>query len=385
MTQKRSLAQHLSGKGPKRILAVDGGGLRGLIALCFLEKIEDMLREKSGRDDDFRLSDYFDLIGGTSTGAIIAGYLATGGKVRELMTLYEQLGHSVFKDPSSLRLLLYGAKFSSKELDKILRTKLAGVRLGDDSIKTGVGIIAKRLDTGSPWMIHNNPKGKYYHSPDDQPNAIPNKNFLLWKIIRASAAAPSYFKPELFEVSEKTTGAFVDGGMSPYNNPSLALFQMATLSAHGFNWQTGADNLLMVSVGTGFPVVKADSEKISKLGASRLALRCLASLAGDCDTLTQTMMQWMSSSPTSWIIDSEIGSLENDSLGGMEWLTYLRYNLCLDKAWIKTHLGVSITAREEKALIAIDKPQNMEKLIELGRKAAEKQFREDHFPERFDL
>ena len=67
--------------GPKRILALDGGGLRGIVSLAFLKRIEALLKERHGDDPDFRLCHYFDLIAGTSTGAIIAAGLAVGMSV----------------------------------------------------------------------------------------------------------------------------------------------------------------------------------------------------------------------------------------------------------------------------------------------------------------
>ena len=59
--------RHLFGPGPKRILSLDGGGVRGVISVAFLERIEAILTEQAGRE--VRLGDYFDLVGGTSTGA----------------------------------------------------------------------------------------------------------------------------------------------------------------------------------------------------------------------------------------------------------------------------------------------------------------------------
>ena len=82
------------------MLALDGGGVRGIVSIAFLERIEELLKERSGRGDDFRLSDHFDLIGGTSTGAIIAAGLATGRTVAEVKDLYEELA------PASLPSLL---------------------------------------------------------------------------------------------------------------------------------------------------------------------------------------------------------------------------------------------------------------------------------------
>ncbi len=66
-----TLLERLTAGGPKRVLALDGGGIRGAITLGILEKIETLLRVQHGRPD-LRLCEYFDLIGGTSTGSIIA-------------------------------------------------------------------------------------------------------------------------------------------------------------------------------------------------------------------------------------------------------------------------------------------------------------------------
>lgn len=69
----RSRDEHLEADGrPKRILALDGGGLRGILSLAILQRIEDVLKARHGDSDEFRLCHYFDLIAGTSTGAIIA-------------------------------------------------------------------------------------------------------------------------------------------------------------------------------------------------------------------------------------------------------------------------------------------------------------------------
>src|SRR6187431_820620 len=93
----RTRDEHYSSDGaPKRILALDGGGLRGILTLGILQRIEDLLRERHGAGEDFRLSHYFDLIAGTSTGAIIAATLALGWKVEELRVKYMSLGERVF-------------------------------------------------------------------------------------------------------------------------------------------------------------------------------------------------------------------------------------------------------------------------------------------------
>jgi patatin-like phospholipase/acyl hydrolase len=64
--------------GPKKLLALDDGGIRGVITLEVLQRIESMLAQQLGAGDTFVLADYFDHIGGTSTGAVIAAGLAKG-------------------------------------------------------------------------------------------------------------------------------------------------------------------------------------------------------------------------------------------------------------------------------------------------------------------
>ena len=79
-----SKEQHLDpNTGPKRILALDGGGIRGVLTLEYLEVIEALLRQLRN-DPNLLLSDYFDLIGGTSTGSIIAAGLACGMSVKDI-------------------------------------------------------------------------------------------------------------------------------------------------------------------------------------------------------------------------------------------------------------------------------------------------------------
>src|SRR5690349_5291501 len=99
-----ALQTRLSSKGPKRILALDGGGIRGAVTLGFLGEIERILAERHEGLNNiekgaFRLHHYFDLIGGTSTGAIIAALLAVGGfSVAEIKEKYRKLGGKIFSD-----------------------------------------------------------------------------------------------------------------------------------------------------------------------------------------------------------------------------------------------------------------------------------------------
>jgi hypothetical protein len=245
-------------------------------------------------------------------------------------------------------------------------------------------IVTKRLDSSSTWVIHNNPQGKFFNAAGSGSRYSGNQGFLLRQVIHASAAAPHYFEPERLRLAEELEGAFVDGGVSPYNNPALQLLLLATLEGYGFKWPLGADKLLLVSVGTGSRRESFVAREVMDMPAAMLALRGLVSLMGDCDALAQTLLQWMSNSPTSWEINSEIGSLSGDLLGGQAWFSYLRYNLQFDPHWMRKHLAVDMEAEQIGRLFEIDAPQNLSELNRLGVTAAAAQVNNEHFPASFD-
>jgi patatin-like phospholipase/acyl hydrolase len=372
----KTLEDHLFGDGPKRILALDGGGIRGIISLRILERIENIVGEP--------ISDYFDLIGGTSTGAIIAAGLAHGWSVKKISKLYGRLGGSIFRG-SVFRLGLLRAKFSAEPLRQALEEAFEDHRLGGPDLKTGLAIVAKRLDTSSPWVLHNNPKGRYF-GPRQGSNSVPNSRYLIRDIVRASTAAPSYFEPEKVRVSADIDGAFVDGGVSPHNNPSLQLLLLACLKGYNLRWELGEEKLLIVSVGTGGWEAKHDPEKLLKQSATANALQSLLSMMDDASALNELLLQWLSNSPTARRIDREVGNLEADVFGNRDpWLTYLRYDAPIEPEWLKRYLPEeNLTERDVERLRKMDRPDSMKLLAKIGEAAAET-VKPEHFPSAFTV
>jgi len=380
----RTRDQHLFDPGPKRILALDGGGVRGILTLQYLKRMEELLGKRAGNDPNFRLSQYFDLVGGTSTGSIIATGLALGWTVEKLETLYNQLAEQVFQK-SIWRQGILQAKFPRTPLMEALTRQFGDRTLGSEDLQTGLMIMTKRLDSGSPWPLMNNPKGRYFDPVSKKGTARPNKDFLLREVVRASTAAPHYFNPERLRIGKGAEGAFVDGGVSPHNNPALQLVLMATTEGFGLKWAVGADQLLLVSVGTGAQEIRLSANEVMDMSSASVSLQALTSLMNDCDAMNQTILQWMSRSPTAWKIDRVIGNLQGDVLGGRELFSYLRYNVVLDREWLQTNLGVDLKAHEVKGLQEMDKPKNMSKLALLGTSASLVQIQPDHFPAAFDV
>ena len=119
--QPKSRDEHLSSDNlPKRVLTLDGGGLKGILTLGILQRIEEVLRQRHGDNESFRLCHYFDLVAGTSTGAIIAGGLAIGMSVEELRKKYLELGERVF-EKSLFRKGFFRAKYDHDKLDEELK------------------------------------------------------------------------------------------------------------------------------------------------------------------------------------------------------------------------------------------------------------------------
>ena len=382
-----TLETRLTAPGAKRILSLDGGGIRGVLTLQYLARMEALLAARSANPDQFCLADYFDLIGGTSTGSIIAAGLSMGFRVSRLQQLYEKLGATIFDKPP-YRFGVFVPKFERAPLVTALKEQFGDETIGSARIRTGLMVMAKRLDTGSPWPIHNNPRGRYFH---ERPGGkgIANKNIPLWQVVRASTAAPHYFEPERLRVAvsegQFVDGAFVDGGVSPFNNPSLQLLMLAIFKGYGFEWPVGSDTMLIVSVGTGGGATPMTADKVTSMSAAEQAARSLAALMTDCDSLVQTTMQWLGRSLNPWTIDREVGDLRQDTLGGREWFTYARYNAILEPEWMQREVGVTLTENEASALRAMDNPDNIADLARVGARAAERQVAADHFPAAFDL
>lgn len=383
--------EHLFLPGPKRILALDGGGVRGILTLGFLKEIERILAERHGNDPNFRLCDYFDLIAGTSTGSIIAASLAQGKTVAEVIELYLRLAKQVFKK-TTFRKGLVRARYDEEALVEALRDELdPECVLGDHRIHTGLLVVSKRLDTGSPWPLGNNPRSRYFQAKEGD-RWISNGAYPLWRVVRASTAAPTFFDPEEIEIASQASkapvkGTFVDGGVSPHNNPALQAFLYATLAGYGLNWSRGADDLLIVSLGTGrTPVERSDPRFAAEAG-----IVALQSLMDDCGALVETILQGLSASPTARRIDGELGDLGGDQIAGKPLLSYLRYDVKLfrdspprdgvDDDPLLSGIGEATLA----AMRSMDDPEPVAELLSLGERAGQARVRPDHFPSGFDL
>ena len=381
--------RHLFCPGPKRILALDGGGVRGAVTVAFLERIEAILSERCG--ERVHLCDWFDLIGGTSTGAIIAGALAMGFTVADTKRFYLEIAPKVFKRPF-WRIMGLQAKFDARALRKEIEAIVGDQRLGSEELATGFCLITKRMDTGSPWVLANNPRAPYWETkqPDPKTGAkgyTGNKAYVLANLVRASTAAPFYFDPEWLPIVEgEKPGLFVDGGVTPHNNPSLFLFLMTIFKAYQLCWKTGPDNLTVVSIGTGSHRDKIVPEELGMGRTARLTIRALTSLMTDIQRFVLTQMQFLGECVTPWWIDKEIRTLEGETPPDGKLFRFLRYDVQLELPWIENELGDrveevfgrNLTEIDVIRMRSMDDPTIIEDVYRLARIAAEKQVKPEH-------
>lgn len=376
---KRTFAEHLDPNvGPKRILACSGGGIRGALTLGYLEQIETELRAKYD-DPKLVLSDYFDLIGGTSTGSIIAAGLSIGMSVKDLVDLYMDLGGKIFGEKRTWWNPLETWKFLKaaydySALEKSLRGVFGDITLESDKIKTGLCIVCKRADTNSTWPIINHPKGQFFDSDIGK-----NKDIPLWQAVRASSAAPTYFAPQMINVGAGQRAAFVDGGVSMANNPALSLLMVATLKGFPFHWKLGAENIEVVSVGTGYTVFAKRAEEIDQAWMGTWATNVPNMLMQDANWQNQIVMQWLSESPTAKEIDMEMGTLQGDVIGGSPQIKYLRYDFPITETDLN---GLGIGNFDEEAVESIADMANAENrqlLYKIGAAAGKKEVEASHF------
>lgn len=366
--------RHLFGPGPKRILAIDGGGVRGVVALAFLQRIERILENQFTRP--IRLCDYFDLIGGTSTGAIIAAGLALGYNAKQVRDFYFKLAPQVFRRPW-LRLPGWQAKFQAGVLARELGGIIGSRELDSRDVQTGLGIMLKRVDTASAWILLNNPSSAYWETPADGA-FIGNRHYSLVNVVRASTAAPHFFDPQEIEiVANEPPGLFVDGGLTPHNNPSLALLLAAILPCHGLRWQTGPDNLTIVSVGAGTFRAGLKTKGRNRSPSAALALRAMIQQINDNQQLILTLMSWFGESSTPWPIDSEIGDLGLVPSPSGPLFRFLRYDLKLETDWLQKSLSETVSDETLRRLRRFDDPETMPMLEEFAQRASEVQIRDD--------
>jgi predicted acylesterase/phospholipase RssA len=328
----------------KRLLSIDGGGLCGLIPAEALILIERQLDEITG--SQLPLCDRFDLIGGTSTGAILAAGLSLGLKAEQLRDFYLNFGKGIFS--KVFFPIRFWHSYPSEPLEGHLKEVFGeNTTLGSSKLRTQILIVSKNATLGTTWFFTNNRQGKYFNTNA----AIP-----LWQIVRASSAAPTFFPPQKIKVPDDLGQVhnyeFIDGGVSSYNNPSLQLFLEATDPQYNFGWPTGTDKIVLLSLGTGFNSITIGEGKASGFNLLEWARYSIKGLLGDANLQQNVLMHLIGEHPAGPVVASaaEREALRATGAPGEAALAFMDTGLGARKLLTYQRMTVSLTRARLDAL-----------------------------------
>jgi patatin-like phospholipase/acyl hydrolase len=357
--------------GAKKILALDGGGILGLMSVEVLARIEQLLRSRLDKGPEFVLADYFDLVAGTSTGAVLAACIALGMPVAKIRGFYLDSGKEMFDRASLLRRFRY--KYEEDKLVAKLKQEFgADTLLGSDRLRCLFMAVMRNATTDSPWPVSNNPFAKY--NQRDRPDC--NLDLPLWQLVRASTAAPTYFPPELVTIGPRKF-VFVDGGVTPYNNPAFMAFLMATIEPYRVQWQAGEERMLLVSIGTG-NAAKANADLEPRemhllYNAQTIPSALIYGAQNQQDMLCRVFGKCLAGDP----LDREIGDLAAaPSPAGQKAFTYLRYDADVSREGLSA-LGLDDIQPEHVQLM--DSVDYIPQIQRVGQAVAGRKVRPEHY------
>jgi hypothetical protein len=238
-------------------------------------------------------------------------------------------------------------------------------------------VVTRNATTDSAWPINSNPDAKY----NDAGRRDCNLKIPLWKLVRASTAAPVFFPPETIEWepgNPDKSFVFVDGGTTPYNNPAFAMVRMATEPAYRLNWESGESKMLVISIGTGnAPVLGASAGQGESdvLTSAKNTLSALMSQAAfDQDVNCRSVGRCTHGD----VIDREVSDLIAREAGdprrkipltrdlGRGFL-YARYNALLTEAGLSS---LGLPDIDPKSVATLDSVDAMPDLARIGQALA---------------
>lgn len=371
-----TIAERIKSPGPKKILALDGGGIRGMITVEVLGAIEDLLRKRLNKGSDFVLADYFDFVAGTSTGAIIAACISLGMKVDTIRDFYVNSGRDMFDKAFLLKRFRY--KYEEDKLIEKMQTIFGkDTTLGSDKLRAVLMMVMRNATTDSPWPLSNNPSAKYNQPVRrEKPHYDCNLDFPLWQLVRASTAAPVYFPPEVIKMGPNEF-VFVDGGITTYNNPAFQAFLMATVETYNMNWPVGEHSLLVVSVGTGTSAQAnkdlSPSEMNLLYNAGSIPSALMYAALNEQDFLCRVFGVCLAGD----VLDREVWDMVGKK-GPIspKLFTYVRYNAELSREGLDA-LGLHDIEPED--VQKLDSVEHVSELQRIGKAIADKKLKQEHF------
>ena len=225
------------------ILSIDGGGIRGILPAMVIAEIEKRLRIATGKTDSF-LSDYFDLIAGTSAGGLLACYYlyyhnGLRFNATEAVDLYEHYGATIFqKRCFRFFIRLFDALYPEKGIEQVLYNIFGDAKLSDAPCNSAI-------------LAYHITERKAVIFTADTARCEKGRDYLLRDIARATSAAPTYFRVAQATAMDGVSSCLIDGGIYA-NDPTLcAMVEAKKTKFRDRDEYPKLKDMYVVSLGTG--------------------------------------------------------------------------------------------------------------------------------------
>ncbi|MEM9552362.1 MAG: patatin-like phospholipase family protein [Pseudomonadota bacterium] len=325
--------------GPKRVLSVTGGGLLGVIPAAMLLRFETLGRATYG--DDYRLCDSFDLVGGTSTGAVIATGVALGLTADEIASFYLEEAPQGFR-PRRFSIPMLHDRLDETRLRSHFSRRTRDRSLNRKDLQCDLTIVAKNLCRSVPMALSTLLAGQDPRTclgAELRGDALP-----LDRVLRASTAAPGLFRPEVLPLGDDgADDVFIDGGLSPFNNPALLLARLAM--------DCWVEEIAITGLGTGSSRPRHSAPSVLNATAVSRLLQGLAGAVGDASHQADGVLADLAAMPGSRV-------------------AYEKYDLDLTEAAFEA-VGAEVSRKELRQMRAFADLRGKKRLFEIAKAYAD--------------
>lgn len=263
----------------KHILSIDGGGMRGIVSAVLLKSLEEKLQYYSG-NREAKIADYFDMIAGTSTGAVLAVlylYPTSKGESKysasQILDMYLDFGKQIFK--KNILFPLVGSKYTDKGLKRLLNEYFSDTTVAD--LRKACLLTSYNTEQREAVFFNT------ISSRKDE-----KRNCSLVDAVMASAAVPAVFPPRCLNYRRGCLGCYIDGGVVA-NNPALcALIETLKLPRC-----EGMEDVILLSVGNVSSKKPYPYSKVKYWGAIQWVEPIFAILADSNEQVTDYQLNRM--------------------------------------------------------------------------------------------
>ena len=339
----------------KRVLSIDGGGIRGVFSAAVIEQMEKVNGGKPA-------CEIFDAFVGTSAGSILAAGLAKGLSATQLKETFIKVGSGMSDamavgggengappDPAAVK----KARAEASGMLAAILKEVLGEKTVPNDLMRRFAVVTRNMEAGRVVFFGNFPEDQldtpsFWDDVIDKKTneAIDEDDDPVWQMVLRSAALPPLFAP---------AGPYLDGGVSPFANPCYAAYVGVQ---RRLGWNPYDEPVRFYSVGTGYHNVP---QPLDNLDDTQLFSAMVDAMMQDINFLQHQVMKRQRNEGSIW---------------------YERYNISFDKEGFE-YYKLEVPDDAMLARLASTASPEVEELAKIGTAVGEKLVGEDDFEEDF--